>query len=68
VHVSAALDRFLDRHGVLDAGYEAAAEIDGRYRELLMADRTPTPLAGTLMVVFDSGAGGAGARPSVLTY
>ena len=57
VHVSAALNRFLDRHGVLDAGYEAAAETDRRYRELLAADRTPTSLAGTLMVVFDLGPG-----------
>jgi hypothetical protein len=54
VHVSAALNRFLDRHGVIDADYERAAETDGRYRELLLAGRTPTPLAGTMMVVFDS--------------
>ena len=54
VHVSAALNRFLDRHGVLDASYEQAAETDFRYRELLGRDRTPTPLAGTMMVVFDS--------------
>jgi len=55
VHVSAALNRFLDRHGIIDASYEQAAHTDGRYRELLLSDRTPTPLAGTMMVVFDSG-------------
>jgi lipoprotein-anchoring transpeptidase ErfK/SrfK len=54
VHVSAALNRFLDQHGIIDAAYERAAETDGRYRELLLAGRTPTPLAGTMMVVFDS--------------
>jgi hypothetical protein len=54
VHVSAGLNRFLDQHGILDAAYEQAAETDGRYRELLLASRTPTPLAGTMMVVFDS--------------
>jgi lipoprotein-anchoring transpeptidase ErfK/SrfK len=59
VHVSAALNRFLDWHGILDADYERVAETDGRYRELLLAGRTPTPLAGTMMVVFDS------SRPSV---
>jgi hypothetical protein len=59
VHVSAALNRFLDRHGIIDAAYEQAAETDERYRELLLPDRAPTPLAGTLMVVFDSASGEA---------
>jgi hypothetical protein len=54
VHVSAALNRFLDLHGILDAAYEEAAQSDGRYRELLLAGRTPAPYAGTLLVVFDS--------------
>lgn len=54
VHVSAALNRFLDRHGIIDAAYEQAAQTDGRYRELLLTGRMPTPLAGTMLVVFDS--------------
>jgi lipoprotein-anchoring transpeptidase ErfK/SrfK len=54
VHVSAALNRFLDRRGIIDAAYEQAAQTDGRYRELLLTGRTPTPLAGTTLVVFDS--------------
>lgn len=54
VHVSAALNGFLDRYGVLDADYEERARIDGRYREVLRRDRTPSVLAGTLMAVFDS--------------
>jgi hypothetical protein len=54
VHVSAALNRFLDQHGIIDAAYELAAQTDGRYRELLLPGRTPTPLAGAMLVVFDS--------------
>jgi len=54
VHVSTALNRFLDQHGVIDAAYEAAALTDIRYRELLLPARTPSPLAGTMLVVFDS--------------
>ena len=54
VHVSTALNRFLDQYGIIDAAYEEAAKTDIRYRELLLRGRTPTPLAGTLMVVFDS--------------
>jgi hypothetical protein len=54
VRVSSAMNRFLDRFGVLDADYERAAADDIRYRALLLADRTPTPLAGRLLVVFDS--------------
>ncbi len=54
VRIPAALNRFLDRHGVLDAEYEAAARDDLRYRALLPRDRTPTPLAGTALVVVNS--------------
>lgn len=54
VRIPAAMNRFLDRHGVLDREYEAAAEVDIRFRALLLPDRTPTPLAGDRMVVVDS--------------
>lgn len=57
VRVSAAMNRFLDRHGVLDADYERAARDDRRFRALLPADRTPGPLGGHALVVVDSSEG-----------
>lgn len=54
VRVPAVLNVFLDRHGVLDADYERAAQSNPRYRTLLRADRTPSPFAGTMMLVVDS--------------
>lgn len=57
VRIPAAMNRFLDRHGVLDADHERAARGgDVRALAALRADRTPTPLAGRLMVVVDSSA------------
>jgi len=55
VRVPAAMDQFLDRHGVLDADYERAAADDIRFRALLRSDRAPTPLAGRALVIIDSG-------------
>jgi len=55
VRVPATMNRFLDRHGVLDASYEQAARTDGRILEILPVDRQPTPLAGDALVVIDSG-------------
>jgi hypothetical protein len=54
VRIPAAMNRFLDRRGILDADYERAAQIDRRFAALLPADRTPTPLAGNMLVVIDS--------------
>ena len=54
VRVPAAVNRFLDRHGILDADYERAAKDDPRFEALLLPDRTPTPLAGNALVVVDS--------------
>jgi hypothetical protein len=54
VRVSSTMNRFLDKHGVLDADYEQEAAQDARYRALLAQDRTPTPIAGRLLVVIDS--------------
>src|SRR5262249_57220491 len=69
VRVPAAMNRFLDRHGVLDASYEQAARSDGRIREILPVDRRPTPLAGDTLVVIDSaersGPTAANALPSL---
>jgi hypothetical protein len=54
VRIPAAMDRFLDMHGVLDADYERAARDDARLGSILPRDRTPTPLAGDALVVVDS--------------
>lgn len=54
IRVPAAMNRFMDRYGVLDFDYERSAEVDPAYRALLLPHRTPTPLAGDLLVVIDS--------------
>jgi hypothetical protein len=54
VRVPTAMNRFLDLHGVLDIDHERAAASDERFRALLHRDRSPTPLAGRLMVVIDT--------------
>ncbi len=54
VRVSTAMNRFMDRHGILDADYERAAVDDASYRALLLPNRTPSPLAGRLLIVIDS--------------
>ena len=54
VRIPAAMNRFLDRHGVLDREYESAAKLDIRFRALLLPNRTPTPLAGDMLIVVDS--------------
>ena len=54
VRVSSAMNRFLDRHGVLDADYERVATYDAGYRAVLLPGRRPSPLAGRLLVVVDT--------------
>jgi hypothetical protein len=54
VRIPAALNVFLDRFGVLDVDYERAAQRDARFRGLLRPDRTPTALAGNMMIVVDT--------------
>ncbi len=54
VRIPDAMNRFLDRYGILDADYELAAQLDRRFAALLLPDRNPTPLAGNLLVVIDS--------------
>ncbi|WP_431281504.1 hypothetical protein ACQW02_19130 [Humitalea sp. 24SJ18S-53] len=55
IRISAAMNLFLDRHGVLDIDHERAlAEGDARMAALLRPDRDPTPLAGRALVVIDS--------------
>ena len=57
IRVPAAMNRFLDLHGVLDLDDERAAATDIRFRALLLPARRPTPLAGDLLVVVDSAGG-----------
>jgi hypothetical protein len=54
IRIPEAMNRFLDRHGVLDADYEPAAQHNPRFIALLLPDRTPTSLAGDKLVVIDS--------------
>jgi hypothetical protein len=54
VRIPATMNRFLDRHGVLDADYERDAPHDPRLASVLLPDRVPTPLAGDTMIVVDS--------------
>jgi hypothetical protein len=54
IRVPAALNRFLDRHGIIDADIAAFAVRNIAYRALLPAHAKPTPLAGDAVVVIDS--------------
>jgi hypothetical protein len=54
IRIPAAFNRFVDRHGVIDADYERAAVEDARFRALLLPDRVPSPLAGNAMIIIDS--------------
>jgi hypothetical protein len=54
VRIPDAMNRFLDRHGILDRDYEQAAGTNPAFAALLLPDRDPTPLAGDLLVVIDS--------------
>jgi hypothetical protein len=54
VRVPAGMNRFLDAHGVLDAEYERGAADDPKLAAVLLPERTPTSLAGDLLVIVDS--------------
>ena len=54
VRIPAAMNRFLDRHSVLDADYLRAAASDPRFNAILPAGREPSRIAGSAMVVVDS--------------
>lgn len=53
VRIPATLNTLLDRHGLLDADYEAAAAA-GRPHWVLRPDRTPTAWPGRWLVIVDS--------------
>lgn len=54
VRIGAAMNRFLDLHGVLDADVERLAATEPRLGSLLRPDRRPTPYAGRLLIVVDT--------------
>ncbi len=54
IRIPASLNVFIDRHGLLDADYDLAAQ-SGKNLWVLRADRDPTPTPGRWMVVVDSG-------------
>ena len=54
VRIPAAMNRFLDHYGVLDAAYNAAAPTDPRIAAVLPPGQQPTPLAGDILVVIDT--------------
>jgi hypothetical protein len=54
VRLPDSLNRFLDRHGIIDAAIERLGDTDGGYRALLSPVLEPTPLAGDAVIVVDS--------------
>ncbi|MGE4482550.1 L,D-transpeptidase [Acidocella sp.] len=54
VRISARMNMFLDRHAVLDKDYLQAARTDPRFAAILAPGGTPSPFAGTYLVIFDS--------------
>ncbi|WP_211847861.1 hypothetical protein [Neoroseomonas eburnea] len=56
VRIGGAMNIFLDRHGVIDADAERIAAESPRMAALLAPDRTPTAIAGRMLIVVDSAA------------
>ena len=54
IRIPSTLNFFFDKHGLIDAEYERMASIDERFKALLRADRTPSVLAGSAVVVVDT--------------
>ena len=54
IRIPASFNVFIDRHGLLDADYEAAA-LGGEHPWVLLAERVPTLTPGRWLVVIDSG-------------
>jgi hypothetical protein len=54
IRVPADMNKFIDRHGVLDVDYQQAAIDDIAFRAILPRNAKPTPLAGDMLVVVDS--------------
>jgi len=58
IRVPASLNTLLDRWGVLDADYDAAAAATGRAPRVLRPDRITTPWAGRWLVVVETSRSG----------
>ncbi|MCB8879653.1 L,D-transpeptidase [Acidisoma cellulosilytica] len=54
IRLPEAVNRFLDRHGIIDADIEKLGETDAGYHALLSPYLTPTPLAGVAVIVIDT--------------
>ena len=54
IRVPADMNKFIDRHGVLDVDYQQAAVDDVAFRAILPRDAKPTALSGDTLVVVDS--------------
>ncbi|HTI02354.1 MAG TPA: L,D-transpeptidase [Acidisoma sp.] len=65
IRIPEALNRFLDRHGIIDADIERLAVADAGYRALLSRQLIPTPLAGDAVIVVDTSAPWATPYPPV---
>jgi hypothetical protein len=63
VRLPDSLNRFLDRHGIIDAAIERLGDSDSGYRALLSPELDPTPLAGDAVIVIDSSEPGAKPYP-----
>ncbi|EHH67739.1 L,D-transpeptidase [Gluconobacter morbifer] len=55
IRIPATMNRFMDHYGLIDVQYEQAASYDPRFQALLPKDRQPTPIAGDMVIVIDSG-------------
>jgi hypothetical protein len=58
VRIPAAMNRWLDHYGVLDAADEIAAQGDALAAAVLAPGRQPTPLAGDMLIIVDSSVAG----------
>lgn len=53
IRIPTAFNTFMDKNGIIDAEYEKASATDIRFAALLPKQRTPTPIAGSYLVVTD---------------
>ena len=59
IRIPTRFNSFLDQHGLIDAKLQEAAQTDRRFAALLPKGITPSPLAGSVVVVVDSSDPGA---------
>jgi hypothetical protein len=59
IRIPTRFNSFLDQHGLIDAKLQEAAQSDRRFAALLPKGISPSPLAGSVLVVVDSSDPGA---------